>query len=173
MVPTRFIDRGPKLGVLISIVGIAKIWPQRPKNSPPIIFTNLKIVDFLFFLDKFWIFYKCLIVLICVTVLRIVNNFDNCTDNPGDLWHLRNSDNWEPEFMTIFVTWNFKSDTGQHSQFLRCFILHLHRPAISMCSTASTFPLISVFQIFFTLSHFLSYHPVVQQGCALYTARAQ
>ena len=128
---------------------------------------------FVLFLDKFWIFCKCLIVLICVTVLRIVNNFDNCTDNPGDLWHLRNSDNWEPEFMTIFVTWNFKSDTGQHSQFLLCFILHLHRPAISMCSTASTFPLISVFQIFFTLSHFLSYHPVVQQGCALYTARAQ
>ena len=26
------------------------------------------------------------------------------------------SDSWEPEFMTI------KSDTGQHSQFLRCFL---------------------------------------------------
>ena len=33
-------------------------------------------------------------------------HFDNWKNNPGDLWDTDyNSDNWEPEFMTIFVTW--------------------------------------------------------------------
>ena len=33
-------------------------------------------------------------------------HFNNWKNNPGDLWDTDyNSDNWEPEFMTIFVTW--------------------------------------------------------------------
>ena len=35
-----------------------------------------------------------------------------------DLWGIYNSDNWEPEFMKVFVT---LSDTGQHLQFFQCF----------------------------------------------------
>ena len=39
-----------------------------------------------------------------------------------DIWDTDyNTVNWEPEFMTIFVTWQLICDTGQHSQFLRCF----------------------------------------------------
>ena len=37
-----------------------------------------------------------------------------------------NYDNWEPEFMTIFVTWQLRvtldSGPGQHSQFLQCLV---------------------------------------------------
>ena len=50
---------------------------------------------------------------------------DRIKDNPSliescDIWDTDyNSGNWEPEFMTNFVT--IKSDTGQNSQFLRCF----------------------------------------------------
>ena len=41
-----------------------------------------------------------------------------------DIWDTDyNTVNWEPEFMTIFVTWQLICDTGQHSQFLRCFNL--------------------------------------------------
>ena len=51
--------------------------------------------------------------------------------NPRDLWLVTcdiwdtdyNSDNWEPEFICDLT---FKSDTGQHSQFLQCFIERLY-----------------------------------------------
>ena len=39
------------------------------------------------------------------------SNKDNDKDNPGtcDIWDTDyNSDNWEPEFMTIFVTWQLR-----------------------------------------------------------------
>ena len=36
-------------------------------------------------------------------------HFDNWKNNPGDLWDTDyNSDNWEPEFKTIFVSWQFR-----------------------------------------------------------------
>ena len=39
-----------------------------------------------------------------------------------DIWDTDyNSDNWEPEFVTIIVYLAINCDTGQHSQFLRCF----------------------------------------------------
>ena len=43
-----------------------------------------------------------------------IQQFDNWKDSPGDLWHLKhvdtdyNSDNWEPEYMTIIVTWQLR-----------------------------------------------------------------
>ena len=60
----------------------------------------------------------------CVTVCM-------CTVLGNDKGTDYNFDNWEPEFMTIIVT--IKSDTGQHSQFSRCFKfwrLRLLMPAI-------------------------------------------
>ena len=38
-------------------------------------------------------------------------HFDKWKDNPGDfdIWDTDyNSDNWEPEFMTIYVTWHLR-----------------------------------------------------------------
>ena len=54
--------------------------------------------------------------------------FDNWKDNPGDLWHLRH---WI-QFWQL-RTWihdnicylTINCDTGQHSQFLRCFYIFI------------------------------------------------
>ena len=65
--------------------------------------------------------------ILCWVSIRPYNcfyNFDNWKDNPGDLWHLRY---WLKCWQ--FRTWirdnlcclTFKSDTGEHSHFLRCF----------------------------------------------------
>ena len=48
---------------------------------------------------------------------------ENTVMETGDIWDTDyNSDNWEPEFMTIIVFRTINCDTGQHSQFLRCFL---------------------------------------------------
>jgi hypothetical protein len=66
-------------------------------------------------LNNSWKFWQILTFLIIFTIFYNLNNFnlvfqfchfDDWKDNPGDLWDTDyNSDNWEPEFMTIFVTW--------------------------------------------------------------------
>ena len=57
-----------------------------------------------------------------------------------DIWDIDyNSDNWDPEFMAIFVYLTINCDTGQHSQFLRCFIMSWfcwHLPRISPTLTS-------------------------------------
>ena len=68
---------------------------------------------------------------------NILNHFDNWKHNPGDLWHLRH---WL-QFWQL-RTWihdnlcylTINCDTGQHSQFLRCFLslspFHFYFPFI-------------------------------------------
>ena len=71
-----------------------------------------------------------LIILIILTILEVLDNFynynfDNDNDNHRDVWPLRH---WL-QFWQL-RTWihdslcdlTIKSDTGQHSQFLRCFL---------------------------------------------------
>ena len=71
------------------------------------------------FLDIFWQ---------CFTFwqfLTIFDNVDNWKDSPEDLWHLRywlqfwHLRNWIHDNL-CYLTIN--CDTGQHSQFLRCFL---------------------------------------------------
>ena len=74
-------------------------------------------------LDNFWWFFT---ILTPETIETIFDNFDNWKDSPVDLWHLRH----RLQFWQL-KTWihdnhfylTIKSDTGQHSQFLRCFSL--------------------------------------------------
>ena len=54
-------------------------------------------------MNFFWQFFG---ILLKILTIVFVLNFDNWKENPGDLWHLRH--NWEPEFMTIFVTWQLR-----------------------------------------------------------------
>ena len=82
-------------------------------------------MNFFYNFDNFNIFFTIL------TIDDIFHNSDNCfchfdnwKDNPGDLWHLRH---WL-QFWQL-RTWihdnlcylTINCDTGQHSQFLRCF----------------------------------------------------
>ena len=63
------------------------------------------------------------------TSLQLLWNKYNDKDNPRDLWHLRHwLQFWE---LRTWIHGNLcyltiKSDTGQHSQFLRCFHLFCH-----------------------------------------------
>ena len=44
-----------------------------------------------------------------LTILTILDDFDNDNDKTCGLWDIdKNSDDWEPEFMTIFVTWQLR-----------------------------------------------------------------
>ena len=58
------------------------------------------------------------------------NYKDNDIDNPRDLSHLRHwSQFWQLRtwFYNNLCCLTIKSDTGQHSQFLRCFFIHCFR----------------------------------------------
>ena len=83
------------------------------------ILTILTISDNFYNCQFFWIF------LTTSDNCDSLDNFDpNDKDNPSDLWHLRH----RLQFWQL-RTWihdnlcylTIKSDTGQHSQFLRCF----------------------------------------------------
>ena len=100
-------------------------------------------------LNNFWQFWHILTILTIFTIfcnfdkfkfllqfLTIGDNFhnsDNCfchfdnwKDNPGDLWHLRHwLQFWQLRtwIHDIFCYMTINCDTGQHSQFLRCFRL--------------------------------------------------
>ena len=86
------------------------------------IMTILTVFDHFGNIDQFWLIF---------TMLKILDKDqykDIKKDNPRDLWHLRH---WL-QFCQL-RTWNhdnlcdptFKSDTGENSQFLQCFITSL------------------------------------------------
>ena len=75
------------------------------------------------------IFQKNSTILTILTILTIFDSFDNFwKDNPGDLWHLRHwlqfwqLRSWIHDYLCYLA---FNCDTGQHSQFLRCFHLEM------------------------------------------------
>ena len=62
---------------------------------------------------QFWRILTILMIFyICWKILTILDNFNNNNDKDRrPLWPLRHwlqSDNWEPEFMSIFVTWQLR-----------------------------------------------------------------
>ena len=83
--------------------------------------------------DNCWYFCQFWTILdnFCLTILTIFDKGQD-KDNPRALWHLShwlNSDNWEPEFMTIFLNWQLKVtvDTGWTAfTFLQCIKLYLN-----------------------------------------------
>ena len=70
----------------------------------------------------------------CTIRFHNVSHKDNDNNNPRDLWHLRH---WL-HFLQL-RTWihdnlyylTIKRDTGQHSQFLRCFYSAYHFPVVT------------------------------------------
>ena len=69
-----------------------------------------------FFVDNFWWHFLMAI---------FDDNFDNWKDSPGDFWHLRHwLLFWQLRTSIHDNLWylTINCDTGQHSQFLRCFI---------------------------------------------------
>ena len=78
----------------------------------------MKILNFLTIFTIFWWF------LTIFTIRKFFDDWDYWKDSPGDLWHL-----WHWLQFLQLRTWihdnlcylTIKSDTGQHSQFLRCF----------------------------------------------------
>ena len=79
------------------------------------------------FLSNFWQFSQLLKIL---TIFKKLDNFPRFWTIILQFLTISDykSDNWEPEFMTIFVSWQLRVtlDTRQHSQFLLFFILTDH-----------------------------------------------
>ena len=75
---------------------------------------------------KIWQFWPFLVIL---TIFGRLDNLTIMTKTifvTCDIWVTDyNSDNWEPEFMTIFATWQLR--VTQYSQLLRCFKEHLYK----------------------------------------------
>ena len=96
-----------------------------------------------FFLKKwnfqdFWIFSNFLKFLNFLKNIKNLNLYDICSEWWGDLtwpkkslrccdiWDTNNNtDNWEPEFMTIFVTWQLKLWHWTAFAILAMFVLHV------------------------------------------------
>ena len=79
-------------------------------------------------------------------------NNDNDKDNPGtcDIWYTdNNSDNWEPEFMNIFVTWQLivTLDSIRNSCNV-CYVNIYFEIGLSQNLTFSTALIGSVAQLF-------------------------
>ena len=72
---------------------------------------------------QFWQFRQFFNFFTVLTLLTILNNFDNVKDNPRDFWPLRHwlqfwqSKTWIHDNLYDLT---IMSDTGRHSQFLRC-----------------------------------------------------
>ena len=108
--------------------GISQDFSQKNNFDNSDIFTILTVFDSLFDkFGKFWYLWKILTIFDKFynpdNFATILDNFDNDNYNPRDLWPLRNwLQFWQ---LRTWIQGNFcdliiQSDTGQHSQFLRC-----------------------------------------------------
>ena len=89
-------------------------------------------------------------------------HFHNCKDNPGDLLHLRHwlqfwqGKTWIHDNLCYLT---IKSDTGQHSQFVRCFFIFGKNWGIIGCFLCVNLVLWDNLQVF----------PVCVSTCSLIT----
>ena len=108
------------LTILTIFDNFGKFWQFWPFLQ---FFTIFTILKFIYNFDYLWHFLQFL------TILTIIDNsyncfyhFDNWKDNPGDLWHLRQFFQLRIGIHDNLCYLTVTCDTGQHSQFVRCFV---------------------------------------------------